>query len=168
MGRLLSKGSYHLLEGLDGVRPCGSDPMLRPRRFAPLLQPRLCPGVRPAGSDPAQRLIQLRPQRLQRLLVRLPDDVDLGVVGDGLQGDVRRALVDEALADVAAQPIVLTLIHGNSNVMANSTREAVVINSGRASPGNTFAFGASALSYLIQKGYATALLQGPRSPRSWQ
>ena len=31
----------------------------------------------------------------------LPDDVDLDVVGDGAQGDVRHALVDEALADVA-------------------------------------------------------------------
>ncbi len=31
----------------------------------------------------------------------LPDDVDLGVVGDGLQRDVRHALVDEAVADVA-------------------------------------------------------------------
>jgi hypothetical protein len=30
-----------------------------------------------------------------------PDHVDLGIVGDGFQGDVRGALVDEALADVA-------------------------------------------------------------------
>ena len=39
---------------------------------------------------------------LQGLLPRLPDHVDLGVVGDGFQGDVGHALVDEALADVAA------------------------------------------------------------------
>ena len=39
---------------------------------------------------------------LQGLLPRLPDHVDLGIVGDGFQGDVRHALVDEALADVAA------------------------------------------------------------------
>ena len=41
-------------------------------------------------------------QRLQGLLPRLPDHVDLGIVGDGFQGDVGHALVDEALADVAA------------------------------------------------------------------
>ena len=39
---------------------------------------------------------------LQGLLPALPDHVDLGIVGDGFQGDVRHALVDEALADVAA------------------------------------------------------------------
>ena len=39
---------------------------------------------------------------LQGLLPRLPDHVDLGIVGDGFQGDVRHALVDEALADVPA------------------------------------------------------------------
>ena len=41
-------------------------------------------------------------ERLQGLLPRLPDHVDLGIVGDGFQGDVGHALVDEALADVAA------------------------------------------------------------------
>ena len=40
-------------------------------------------------------------QGLQGLLPVLPDHVDLGIVGDGFQGDVRHALVDEALADVA-------------------------------------------------------------------
>ena len=39
---------------------------------------------------------------LQGLLPRLPDHVDLGIVGDGFQGDVGHALVDEALANVAA------------------------------------------------------------------
>ena len=39
---------------------------------------------------------------LQRLLPRLPDHVDLGIVGDGFEGDVRHALVDEALPDFAA------------------------------------------------------------------
>ena len=48
-------------------------------------------------------LLSCSPQRLQGLLVRLPDDVDLGVVGDGLERDMRRALVDEALADVAVR-----------------------------------------------------------------
>ncbi len=32
----------------------------------------------------------------------LPDHIDLGVVGDRLEGDVRHALIDESLADVAA------------------------------------------------------------------
>ena len=31
----------------------------------------------------------------------VPDDVDLGVVGDGFERDVRHALIDEAVADVA-------------------------------------------------------------------
>ena len=44
--------------------------------------------------------IDLRPQRFQRLLGFLPDHVDLGVVGDGFQRDVRGALIDEAVADV--------------------------------------------------------------------
>ena len=42
-------------------------------------------------------------QRLKRRLALLPDHVDLGVVGDGLERDVRHALVDEALADVAVR-----------------------------------------------------------------
>ena len=45
--------------------------------------------------------VQLLPQRFQYLLVLLPDHVDLGVVGDGAQRDMRHALIDEALADVA-------------------------------------------------------------------
>ncbi len=44
-----------------------------------------------------QQIAQLRQQRSDLLLIALPDDVDLGVVGDGLQGDVGNALVDEAL-----------------------------------------------------------------------
>ena len=52
----------------------------------------------PAG---AQGRVQALLQRLQPQLEIFPDDVDLGVVGDGAQGDVGDALVDEALADVA-------------------------------------------------------------------
>ena len=37
---------------------------------------------------------------LHRGLDAVPDDVDLGVVGDGLERDVRHALVDEAVADI--------------------------------------------------------------------
>jgi len=47
--------------------------------------------------------LQRRAQRFaQRLEPLLPDDVDLGVVGDRLEGDVRDALVDEAVTDVVA------------------------------------------------------------------
>ncbi len=49
----------------------------------------------------SNRLRKLGAQRVQRGLPLLPDHVDLGVVGDGLQRDVRHALVDEALPDVA-------------------------------------------------------------------
>ena len=31
----------------------------------------------------------------------LPNDIDFRVVGDGFEGDVRDALVDKAMADVA-------------------------------------------------------------------
>ena len=48
-----------------------------------------------------QRGVQLFAQRLQRGLPFLPDDVDLGVVGDRLQCDVGHALVDETMADAA-------------------------------------------------------------------
>ena len=74
-----------------------------------------CAAVASAGqSSPASRGIShsshclaeggVEPgaERLQGLLPRLPDHVDLGIVGDGFQGDVGHALVDEALADVAA------------------------------------------------------------------
>ncbi len=48
-----------------------------------------------------ERGVQLLAQRLQLCLPLVPDDVDLGVVGDGFERDVRHALIDEALADVA-------------------------------------------------------------------
>ncbi|MCY1529509.1 hypothetical protein D9M68_646580 [compost metagenome] len=48
-----------------------------------------------------QQPVQLRAQRFQRLLPLLPDHVDLGVVGDGFQRDVRHAVIDKAVADVA-------------------------------------------------------------------
>ena len=55
----------------------------------------------------AERGIELRAQRLQRLLPFLPDDVDLGVVGDVFERDMRHALVDEAEADVAMRRVGL-------------------------------------------------------------
>ena len=48
-----------------------------------------------------ERGVQLLAQRLQLRLPLVPDDIDLGVVGDGLERDVRHALIDEAMADVA-------------------------------------------------------------------
>ena len=47
--------------------------------------------------------VQLRPQRLQRLLPSFPDDVDLGVVGNRLERDVGYAFVDEPLPNIAVR-----------------------------------------------------------------
>jgi hypothetical protein len=47
-----------------------------------------------------ERRVELFAERLKGLLPLLPNDVDLGVVRDRLQRDVRDALVDEAVADV--------------------------------------------------------------------
>ena len=44
-------------------------------------------------------------QRLELPLPLVPDDVDLGVIGDGFERDVRYALVNEAVADVAARRV---------------------------------------------------------------
>ena len=48
-----------------------------------------------------ERRVQRLAERFQLGLVGFVDDVDLGVVGDGLERDVRHALVDEALTDGA-------------------------------------------------------------------
>src|SRR5215472_4753824 len=48
-----------------------------------------------------ERAGELLAQRLQHTLPLVPDDVDLSVVGDGLEGDVRHAFVDESEANVA-------------------------------------------------------------------
>ena len=49
----------------------------------------------------AEHRVQLLAQRIEGALELLPDDVDLGVVGDVAELNVGQALVDEALADVA-------------------------------------------------------------------
>ena len=46
--------------------------------------------------------VQTLAQGLQGRLPLVPDDVDLGVVGDGLERDMRHPLVDEAMADAVA------------------------------------------------------------------
>ena len=48
-----------------------------------------------------EREIQLGAKRLHLRLPLVPDDVDLRVVGDGLELDVRHALIDEAVANVS-------------------------------------------------------------------
>ena len=45
-------------------------------------------------------LVQLLAQRFEGLLPFVLDDINLGVVGDGFEGDVRDALIDEAVAEV--------------------------------------------------------------------
>ena len=49
----------------------------------------------------AELRVELLAERLERLLPLLPDDVDLRVVRDRLQRDVRHALVDEAVANAS-------------------------------------------------------------------
>ena len=63
--------------------------------------------IRLAGDFPFLPLLVRAPafscfaQRFQSLPGTFPDHVDLGVVGDGLERDVRHTLIDKALADVA-------------------------------------------------------------------
>ena len=54
----------------------------------------------------AQRRVQPVERRLDLRLMLVVDDVDLRVVGDRLQRDVRHALVDEAVADIAVRRLV--------------------------------------------------------------
>ena len=65
----------------------------------------LCP-LAPAGRDrvrhgvPGEGGVEIGERRLDGRLHRLPDRVDLGVVGDALERDVGHAVIDEAVADV--------------------------------------------------------------------
>ena len=47
-----------------------------------------------------ERGVQLLAQWLQLRLPLVPDDIDLRIVGDGFERDVRHALIDKAVADV--------------------------------------------------------------------
>ena len=58
----------------------------------------LFPGLSERGVEPGA-------QGFQGELELVPDDVDFGVVGDALERDVRDALIDEALAEVAARGV---------------------------------------------------------------
>ena len=83
--------------------PCSPRPARLSQKISGLCVPRvlvarnlpLLPGL-------LERGVQRLAQRLQLRLPLVPDDIDLCVVGDGLEGDVRYALIDKALADVAA------------------------------------------------------------------
>ena len=55
-------------------------------------------GISHSFPASAERGVQLVAQWFQGLLELLPDDVNLGIVGDGLEGDVGNPLVDEPLA----------------------------------------------------------------------
>ena len=92
-------GGVDLLLAGDAPLPVVSEQCVSGRR--PVLRP--LPGNLPLLQDPVLITGRRQPaaERRQPLLVLLPDDIDLGVVGDGLEGDVRHALVDEALPDVA-------------------------------------------------------------------
>ena len=91
--------------GIDLLLPGDAGLPPEPMRFDRLRRPRL---GRLAGNLPLLPVaiesgVQVLAQRLQRLLPALPDDVDLGVVGDRLERDMRHPLVDESLPDVAVR-----------------------------------------------------------------
>ena len=54
----------------------------------------------------AECRVQIVAEGLESFLVPLPDDVDLGIVGDLLQGDVGDSLVDESLTDATVGGLV--------------------------------------------------------------
>ena len=152
-GRALLRGRGVGAPAID--REVGPDVPLRARCVGPFffeLRPKpgkecLCrgiPGVFGVAGDlpllPARvhRLVELPAQGLQRLLVLLPDHVDAGVVGDGLQGDVRDALVDEAVADVAVGGRFGRGLAGELGFLAlpfRAVREEVVGIAGAHDPG---------------------------------
>jgi hypothetical protein len=97
--------------GVGGAGDAGVDllltlaPRLPPGRMQRrgLLWPRSAgrTGNLPLCPVLAQQPVQFAGQPLQFRLPARMNRVDLGVVGDGLERDVRHALVDEALADIA-------------------------------------------------------------------
>ena len=76
-----------------------------PMQFGCRLRPRVFGLARDLPFLPVflHCLVELLAQRFQLLLMPLPDHVDLGVVGDRLKRDVRHALVNEALPDIAVR-----------------------------------------------------------------
>ena len=46
-------------------------------------------------------VVDLAAKQFKRLLIFFPDDIDFGIVGNGFQGDMRDAFIDETLADIA-------------------------------------------------------------------
>jgi hypothetical protein len=100
--RLRGDGGVDLALAGDALLPEGGEQWLSGwwpvgRAFAgdfPLLE-----RLREAGGGR-----QLLAERRELAFVLLPDDVDLGVIGDVAELDVWHALVDEAVADVSARP----------------------------------------------------------------
>ena len=84
-----------LLPGDAGLPPVGVQILRRVRPLASASR-----GISHSCQCLLERGVQLLAQRLQLRLPLVPDDIDLRVVGDGLEGDVRHALIDEAVADV--------------------------------------------------------------------
>lgn len=85
-----------LLAGDAGFPPLG---MGLPGRVGPA-------GFGVAGDFPffplfLERLVELFAERLEFLLPVFPNNIDFGVVGDGLEGDVRHALIDESETQIA-------------------------------------------------------------------
>ena len=84
-----------LLPGDAGLPPVGVQLLCRVRPLAIGLARNL-----PFLPGSLERGVQRFTQRLQLRLPLVPDDIDLRVVGDGFERDVRHALIDEAVADV--------------------------------------------------------------------
>ena len=86
-----------LLSGDAGLPPVGVQSLrrVRPVRIGFARNLPFLPGLLQRRRSAISR------KRLQLRLPLLPDDIDLRVVGDGLERDVRHALIDEAVADVA-------------------------------------------------------------------
>ena len=91
-----------LLAGNAGLPPVGVQFLrrVRPLGLGLAWNLPLLPGLLERGVQRLAQWFQLR-------LPLLPDDIDLRVVGDGLQGDVRNALIDEAVADVAVDGLLM-------------------------------------------------------------
>ena len=89
-----------MLLARDARLPPGGVQLLGDRRASPVSASR---GISHSSQVLPSAVLSSARSGSRVCLPGLPDDVDLGVVGDGLERDVRRALVDEALADVAVR-----------------------------------------------------------------
>ena len=65
----------------------------------------------------AQCLIKLLAQGFQLFLKSLPNDINFSVVGDGLEGDVRHALINKALPNIAVGWLLGRKFTGNFGIL---------------------------------------------------